>query len=318
MRPLAGWFTALSLMCNLTVPVHAESGAKGLFFEQLDHPTSQMNTGVQYWIELRRDGVTSEANNKTEFKSGDKIRFHVKPNINGFAYILLKSGSQGEQAQLFPDAKRKENNQIARGKEIVLPNDGVLTFDSNPGTEKLCLVISRHAINTDTYLSKESSAPRIAMSSSGSKDLIPNQVLVSYISPASVSKLSRPDVKSSSGKVVSEVETKPVHATGPKMVKVKTTSDSPKIASSTPAVPKPVVAETSSPAPDKVHAKHSASAGTSASAAAPVAKHASSPPKKIAAEPHDNPPVAAQQSVVTVVNTDPNAVFVADISLEHL
>jgi Domain of unknown function (DUF4384) len=267
-----------------------------------------MNTGVQYWIELRREGVTSEANNKTEFKSGDKIRFHVKPNINGYAYILLKSGSQGEQAQLFPDVKRKENNQISRGKEIVLPSDGVLTFDANPGTEKLSLIISRKTINTEAYLSKESSAPRIAMSSSGSKDLIPNQVLVSYISPATVNKLSRPDVKSSAEKEQSPEETKPAHPTGPKMVKIKTTADSKKIASVAPAAPKPaVVAETSTESPDKPHVKHNA----------PLSKHANNPNKKIAAQPHDIPEVA-RQSVVTVVNTDPNAVFAADISLEHL
>jgi Domain of unknown function (DUF4384) len=278
----------------------------------MDHPTSQINTGVQYWIELRRDGITSEANNKTDFKSGDKIRFHVKPNISGYAYILLKSGSQGEQAQLFPDAKRKENNQIVRGKEIVLPSDGVLTFDSNPGTEKLSLIISRHTINTEAYLSKESSAPRIAMSSSGSKDLIPNQVLVSYISPATASKMSRPDVKSSSGKVQNQEETKPAHPTGPKMVKVKTTEDSPKIASATTTAPKSkpaVIAETSTESPDKGHAKPSAVPPKSASTAS----------KKIAVQPHDNGnPAAARQSVVTVVNTDPNAVFAADISLEHL
>ena len=305
MRPLAGWLTTLSLMCNLTVPVQAEDGAKGLFFEQLDHPTTHINTGVQYWIELRRGSVVSEANNKTQFQSGDKIRFHVTPNINGYAYILLKSGSQGEQAQLFPDAKSKQNNHIVRGKEIVLPQDGVLTFDANPGTEKLSLVVSRHTINSDAYLSKENSAPRIAMSSTGSKDLIPNQVLVSYMSPATQSnhesKPGKTDVKSASTNKVQE-ETKVAHSTGTKMVKLKSLEDTAKIAYQNAPEPKPAAQPAAESAAKP--AKHAANA----------AKH---PGKKPSAAAHDKP-LASRPNVVTVVNTDPNAVFVADILLEHL
>ncbi len=314
MRPLAGWLTALSLMCNLTLPVNAEAdGAKGLFYEQLEHPTAQMNTGVQYWIELLRDGVTTEANNKSQFQSGDKIRFHVKPNIDGFAYILLKSGSRGEQAQLFPIASRKENNQINRGEEIILPSDGVLTFDSNPGTEKLSLIISRKKIDTEAYMSKDSSPPRIAMSSSGSKDLIPNQVLVSYISTttAPMSAPSRVETKTGSGKnQTPEAKTPPRR--GAKMVSLKalseshadTHSDTPKIASA-PASTVKTETETTAAPPTKVDNRHKVATGKSAQPA----------PRKAVAHVK---PVAATKSVVTVVNTDPSAVFAADISLEHI
>ncbi|MFK9658423.1 DUF4384 domain-containing protein, partial [Escherichia coli] len=75
------------------------------------------------------------------------------PNIDGYAYIVLRSGSQGEKAQLFPDAEAKEDNQIKRGREIVLPQDGTLKFDANPGKEKLTLLISRKPIDTDAYMS---------------------------------------------------------------------------------------------------------------------------------------------------------------------
>ncbi len=127
------------------------------------------------------------ANNKTTFKSGDKIRFHIKPNVDGYAYILLRSGSRGEQAQLFPDLEKQENNRIVHGKDIVLPTDGTLAFDENPGIEKLTLLISRHTIDTKTYLQGTDKQPdKIAMSTAGSKDLIPNQVLISYISADSI------------------------------------------------------------------------------------------------------------------------------------
>src|SRR5438552_2181713 len=114
----------------------ADTGAKGLYFQQLDQPKAQLNTGVRYWVELSRNGQTMKVNNKMAFRSGDKIRFHVQPNIDGYAYILLRSGSRGEQSVLFPDPNRAESNNVTRGQEIVLPGDGYLTFDANPGIEK--------------------------------------------------------------------------------------------------------------------------------------------------------------------------------------
>jgi hypothetical protein len=225
MKLLARLITALSLAGSCFAGValaqtedgaDAAGGAKGLFFEQLSHPADNLNTGIQYWIELHHDGQVIHATNKTAFHTGDKIRFHVRPNIDGFAYIMLKSGSRGEQAVLFPSKGRDENNKITRGKEIVLPDDGMLSFDANPGTEKLTLLVSRKPIDTESYLfaatatasgpppdadtnskapteasSKEpqvamAEPPRlVAMASSGSKDLIPNQVLVAYLPSSS-------------------------------------------------------------------------------------------------------------------------------------
>src|SRR5271169_2328622 len=71
--------------------------AKGLFFEQLSKPSESLNLGMTYWIERVRKGKTEKVNNKSPFYSGDQIKFHVKSNVDGFAYILLKSGSRGEQ-----------------------------------------------------------------------------------------------------------------------------------------------------------------------------------------------------------------------------
>lgn len=199
MKPLAAFITALSLLGSYGISqafADTDEGAKGLFFEQLDHQSNNLNTGIQYWIELHHNGETIHATNKTAFHTGDKIRFHVRPNIDGFAYIMLKSGSRGEQAVLFPAKGRDENNKITHGKEIVLPDDGMLSFDENPGTEKLTLLVSRKPIDTEAYLSGKVATPDgsnlddttpklVAMSSSGSKDLIPNQVLVAYL-PTSV------------------------------------------------------------------------------------------------------------------------------------
>jgi hypothetical protein len=187
----AAWLICGSQICpaGATDP----DGAKGLFFAQLERPTENMNTGIQYWIELRRGDATTRVNNKTAFHSGDRIRFHVKPNIDGYAYILLRSGSRGEQAVLFPDPEKREENRLQRGKDYVLPGDGELKFDQNPGIEKLSLLLSRSPIDTTAYVSpqSESTAPRVVASiASGSKDLIPSQILVSYVQPSPLPKAS--------------------------------------------------------------------------------------------------------------------------------
>jgi hypothetical protein len=155
--------------------------ARDLFIEQLDKPQSQLNTGVQYWIELHRGSEVIHANNKTDFKSGDKIRFHIKPNIDGYAYIIMMSGSTGRHAQLFPRDGRHDDNKVVRGQDITMPSNAMLTFDSNPGTEKLRLMISRITIKPKALDSTDSSA-LIAMGPAGSRDLFPDNASVSYIS----------------------------------------------------------------------------------------------------------------------------------------
>jgi hypothetical protein len=181
-----------------------KDGAKGLYFEQLQKPEHTLNTGLRYWIELKRKDKTIQVSNKELFYSGDRIRFHVRPNIDGYAYILLRSGSRGEQNVLFPDTRTGEDNHVVHGRDYELPADGYLTFDQNPGTEKLTLLLSRKPIDAQAFLSKPNVDPTmIASSDTGSKDLIPAKVLIVYAPPSERSVVSS-DTSSSSKDQVSE------------------------------------------------------------------------------------------------------------------
>ncbi len=180
-KKVASLLIALAVAGLGASAVCAEEGAKGLFFEQLDSPYKSLNTGVQYYIELHRDGKLIKVTNKYGFKNGDKIKFHVKSNVDGYAYILLKSGSRGEQSVLFPDPSSGDDNKVKRGSDYVIPNQGFLTFDDNPGTEKVSLVLSRTPIDAQAYLAAPVEAPTlIASALTGAKDLIPSRVLVHY------------------------------------------------------------------------------------------------------------------------------------------
>jgi hypothetical protein len=347
MKSLAVLITALSLAgsCLSSATLAApEDGAKGLFFEQLDHPSDNLNTGIQYWIELHHNGETIHATNKTAFHTGDKIRFHVRPNIDGFAYIMLKSGSRGEQAVLFPSKGRDENNKISRGKEIVLPDDGMLSFDENPGTEKLTLLVSRKPIDTEAYLSTGSAnsndsvddkAPRlVAMSSSGSKDLIPNQVLVAYLpssvgAPESVKAAAAAAVKAS--KQSAAAGSKQEETTNQKTSPVAKNNSSGKSKHST-----GVAHASSASASDTTASSNDSATSTSTTASGKASKvrtsknsHQSTASKgnthKTAsiADLHDTvaatqPEKVSKAGLVTVVFKNPDSVLAADISLEHL
>jgi hypothetical protein len=336
MKFLNTWLCSLSSLLITTVsPGFAQdttvdsddSGAKGLFFQQMETPNVAINTGVQYWIELRRDGETIHANNKTKFRSGDAIRFHVKPNIDGFAYILLRDGSHGEESQLFPDAAHSEDsNKIVHGKEMILPAGGDLIFDHNPGLEKLTLLISRKPIDAKAFVSGESSeknhapsnaAPqRIAMACSGSKDLIPNQVLVSYVSPSGAYGSQLKDMPAAQHLASTSSETKTALA--------GTSTLRPSIMQST-SVPAKVAKETSSKdvalKASKAKTQVTASTKTASKDDVPTlfgSKKTSATTKRVAKANIAKRKNTVAPAVVTVVYKNPDGVLAADISLEHL
>jgi Domain of unknown function (DUF4384) len=161
--------------------------AKDMFKRQLQAPAgTALNTGIQYWIELTTNGESLRANNKTAFHSGDQVRFHVKPNIDGYAYIVMKNGSQGQQEVLFPDSENAGQNKINRGQELVIPPDGAFEFDKNPGVERLSLYVSRKPIDPSIYAksAKEDDKPVAVAMNFGGKDLIPSGVFIAYMPDA--------------------------------------------------------------------------------------------------------------------------------------
>src|SRR5687768_2253133 len=111
----------LAIMCSSSSFC---SDAKGLFLTQLTLPKERINTGLKYWLELRRNGRVSRVDNLQVFRSGDRLRLHVIPNIDGYAYIALVKGSTGKQTVLYPAAGSGTNNRVLRGRHYILPVGG--------------------------------------------------------------------------------------------------------------------------------------------------------------------------------------------------
>jgi hypothetical protein len=178
-------------------PGASESGsfARGLFFEQMKKPETKLNTGVIYWVELDRGGQKSHVTNKTEFMEGDKIRFHFKPNIDGYAYILMAEGSKGEKVPLFPSGELTDN-KVKCGEEITLPfakgsDQAWLRFDDNPGTEIVRIVVSRTPIDLKRELSDtRGTESALQLSAKKNSDKIPTGTYVSMEDPATTSSVA--------------------------------------------------------------------------------------------------------------------------------
>lgn len=163
--------------------------AKGLFRKQMDSPKENLNIGLNYWVELTPKGSKEQqrVSNKHAFRSGDQIQFHIRSNIDGYAYVVLRSGSRGESSVLFPDPAHGDNNRIEHGIDYALPSGNEsFEFDKNAGTEKITLLLSRNPINAQAYLAKPTDSPTVIASANiGSKDLVPSQVFVAYAAPHS-------------------------------------------------------------------------------------------------------------------------------------
>lgn len=127
--------------------------AKGLFFQQLKNPAACLNNGFVYTMELHRGSAPPTlVSSRVDFFNGDAIKIHIKPNITGYAYILLTQGSTGAQTVLFPHPSHPQDNFIEQGKEYVIPPNGLIRFDEHPGEEKLLFILSRKQIDAKAAL----------------------------------------------------------------------------------------------------------------------------------------------------------------------
>lgn len=143
--------------------------------------TTASNAGIKYWIELKRDGKKFKCNSRTAFKSGDEIRFHVIPEVDGYAYVVLKQGSNGGKAVLYPP-ENKPSNILRADIDYPLPYDGWLAFDNSPGIEKLNLIFSRQKVDTNRFTNDRIEVAYIG--ETGAKDIVPTRMKLTFDSDA--------------------------------------------------------------------------------------------------------------------------------------
>ena len=142
---------------------------------------------ISYWIELYRGGKVFRCNNKMEFKTGDAIRFHLIPESDGYAYLVMKESSTGKSDVLFPNKTYGSKNFLRKGQDYPIPSEGWMAFDTNPGTEQLGLVFGKEQIAvTPEMLKNGQMTAWVSSSEDGSKDLCPTRLKLSWDDPMPV------------------------------------------------------------------------------------------------------------------------------------
>lgn len=143
--------------------------------------------GLNYWIEMYRDGKVFRCNNKTEFRSGDQIRFHVIPENDGYAYLVMRQGSSGKSLVLFPSPESGQNNFLRKGKDYAVPGANWMQFDATPGIENLSLVLSSQSMDiAPDKFSNSILTCYVSPEKDGAKDIVPTRMKLSWDDPKPV------------------------------------------------------------------------------------------------------------------------------------
>ena len=259
--------------------VSAEQNAKDVFFDQMQQPAQKINNGISYWIELRRQGKISKVDNRTLFKSGDRIRFHFKANIDGYASIVLLRGTSGASKVLYPLPGAAQGSRVTHGREYNLPAPAWLVFDSHSGQETVRLALSRIPLDSRALL-KKPDKPFVQIAASDTQAELPANYLLDIASAAPSA--------NSSGAV--QAQTPPPESAQP-------SSDDER------GMSKDLFVQW--PGPAAAHHKP----------ALPVTVAHKKPGKHVSSKkPADKP---APPPAVTIVNTSPTEPLFADIVLNH-
>ncbi len=128
------------------------TSARTTYLRQLGRHDRKVNLGLAYWIELNRGGKYYKTNNKARFRSGDQVWFHLVPNADAYAYIILRQGTKGTKTVLFPLEITGMDNLVKRGRDCVVPTENTLQFDDTPGVENVALLLSRKKIDPALFL----------------------------------------------------------------------------------------------------------------------------------------------------------------------
>jgi alpha-beta hydrolase superfamily lysophospholipase len=147
---------------------------------------SSQGPAISYWIELFRGGKIYRCNNKIAFQSGDAIRFHIIPKSDGYAYLLMKQGTSGKRAVLFPSPATGDNNYLKGGTDYPVPNKDWLSFDNTPGIEKISLLFSHKKVLAGDALNQPTNLAFVSNDRSGAKDLVPTRMQLSWDDPTPV------------------------------------------------------------------------------------------------------------------------------------
>lgn len=99
--------------------------------------------GLKYSV-IKVDGVNrTEVSATTKFRSGERIQLKIRPNADGYLYIVHQ-GTSGDWSVVFPPNKDEPgSNKVEAWQDYTVPSTGTLKFQGAPGVERLFVCLAR-------------------------------------------------------------------------------------------------------------------------------------------------------------------------------
>lgn len=114
----------------------------GFAAAQTNAPTATPSR-IEINVEQKTSGAVKSMDPGHIFEVGDLVRFRVKTNFQGYLYVMDQTTS-GKYVLLFPKNETGQQNQIAGGKEYLVPatDNGWFRIEGPPGHEIVYWLVS--------------------------------------------------------------------------------------------------------------------------------------------------------------------------------
>lgn len=151
--------------------------ARGIYVDGANPPASgaprNSRIGVKFNVKLNRNGEERLVPSNYEFRDGDRMRFQFEVNRASYVYVLhtTVSGSpnsvaargidvvrdrQADYQLLFPRAGAGQDSKLEANRPYTIPSSDVtFVMDSNPGVEKIFVVVSSASVDMTKYFNLE-------------------------------------------------------------------------------------------------------------------------------------------------------------------
>jgi len=138
------YFLIVSLLALPLLIAGQEQRSRDLYLHYESGATSVGQPGAKLTVELNRNGKIRMVSPDTVFRSGDRIRFHLALNFEGYLAVF-NSGTSGKLNCLYPYLGAP--NPVRASAELMVPgNEAWFAFDQTPGAEEVTFLMSKDPI----------------------------------------------------------------------------------------------------------------------------------------------------------------------------
>jgi hypothetical protein len=121
--------------------------------------------GIHYWLDL--EGTGHVADSRT-FKTGERLRFHVRSNADGYLAVWARS-STGGTVLLLPADGDPSGTRVKAGEQYVSPP---VRFSAPVHDEELLLAFARRKVDLPSRDNVETNIGATAVAFAGARDLV--------------------------------------------------------------------------------------------------------------------------------------------------